>query len=179
MDRPLLNRIIWLTGLSGAGKTTTAALLSKHLTNEGFKTIWLDGDQLRLAFNEFEEMKKFDKPSRLKNSYAYSKLANTLSNQTDFLIVSTISMFSEVYEYNRETIANYFEVFLDVPKKVREERDIKNIYSVSDKKQKPNVCGVDLNIDIPEYADFTYKFREGDSPENVVSAVLLALEISN
>ena len=74
MTKPYLKQVIWLTGLSGSGKTTTAKIINERLTQAGLKTIWLDGDEMRRALNGFKEMMEFDRASRLKNAFTYSKI---------------------------------------------------------------------------------------------------------
>lgn len=171
-----LQKVIWITGLSGAGKTTTGQALSRILTDRGFKVLHLDGDDIRLALRNFEATRRYDKVSRLKNAYTYADLAVTFSRQCDFLIVSTISMFKEIYEHNREKIPHYFEVFLDVPEEIRKKRDKKNIYPTVDAETKTNICGLDLQIDPPIFPDFTYRFKEGEKSQDVAILVAKALD---
>lgn len=176
MDSMYLQQVIWITGLSGSGKTTTARILSKVLTGRGFKVIHLDGDELRAALINIDTMGSYDKASRLKNSYIYASLASSFAQQADFVIVSTISMFEELYRSNRRNIEKYFEVFLDVPEEIRKIRDKKNIYLAVDGEKSKDVCGVNLGVDIPKLSNFKYEFKESDKPQDVSSKVILALE---
>ena len=176
MTKPYLERVIWLTGLSGSGKTTTAKVLNRRLTEDGLKTIWLDGDEMRRALNGFREMMEFDRASRLKNAFTYSRLCNMLSKQADVLIVSTISMFSELYGFNRQTLDDYFEVFLDIPEEVRKRRDFKEVYKPTERGGIKNTWGVDLKVDEPEGANFRYNYCRGESPEAIASKILSAME---
>ena len=98
--------IFWLTGLSGAGKTSIGKLLFKKIKKEEPNTIFLDGDELRSIFNI---KNSFSMENRLSLSYSYSKFCNFLANQNLNVVIATISMFQEVRSWNRENIDNYNE----------------------------------------------------------------------
>ena len=102
--------VIWITGLPGSGKTTLARSLKIHFENQGFNVIHLDGDQLRAALNA-ENVLDLDGRKRLANSY--QKLSKLISDQGFIVIVSTVSLFSEVFETNRKIFLNYFEILLN------------------------------------------------------------------
>ena len=133
--------IIWIMGLAGSGKTT----IGKNLYNEIKKNIpnvvYLDGDELRdiIGFHEY------DKQSRIDVAIKRSKIANFLSNQGIIVIVTTISMFKEVYEFNRSNIDNYIEVYIECSMDELIKRNQKGLYSSGSS----NVVGIDIDIDIP------------------------------
>ena len=117
--------LIWITGFSGAGKTTIAKALIAHAKENTVHPVWLDGDRMRAALDQTAQ---FDHASRLKLGLTYARLAKEINAQGFWVIVSTISMFDEVFEWNRDNFPNYLEVFLDVPEVVRKARDPKGIY---------------------------------------------------
>jgi adenylylsulfate kinase len=121
MKQPL----IWITGFSGAGKTTIAKAIIAHTKPQGIQPVWLDGDRMRAALDMTDE---FDRASRIKLGLTYARLAKELNGQGFCTIVSTISMFDEVFAWNHANLDSYFEVFLDVPESVRKSRDPKGIY---------------------------------------------------
>ena len=102
--------VIWITGLPGSGKTTLAGSLKLHLEKQGFNVIHLDGDQLRAALNA-ENVLDLNGRKSLANSY--QKLGKLLNDQGFVVIVSTVSLFSEVFEKNRQIFRNYFEILLN------------------------------------------------------------------
>ena len=102
--------VIWITGLPGSGKTTLAGSLKIHLEKQGFNVIHLDGDQLRAALNA-ESVLDLEGRKSLANSY--QKLSKLLNDQGFIVIVSTVSLFSEVFEKNRQIFRNYFEILLN------------------------------------------------------------------
>ena len=85
--------VYWITGLSGAGKTSIGKLFFEKIKQEEPNTIFLDGDELRLIFNDEPS---FSMESRLTLSYLYSKLCNLLANQNLNVVIATISMFEEI-----------------------------------------------------------------------------------
>ena len=101
--------VIWLCGLAGSGKSTLAMALNERLRAKFDNVIYLDGDESREIFGHFS----YDKNGRIDMAIKRSKLANFLSKQGQIVIVSTISLFNEVYEFNRATLQNYFEVFVE------------------------------------------------------------------
>ena len=109
--------VIWITGLSGAGKTTLAKELVSQLATENKEPILLDGDQLREIFfdSSNQAISAHDRSSRLALALKYSGLARLLSEQGFWVIVATISLFKEVHDWNRKNFKNYYEVFLDTP----------------------------------------------------------------
>jgi len=82
--------LIWITGLSAAGKTTVALELCKMLDSLGIQPVLLDGDQLR---NIFGNIFGYDKNSRKNLAYCYSRLCKSLVDQGQFVICSTIAMY--------------------------------------------------------------------------------------
>ena len=123
--------VIWITGLPNSGKTTVAALLQQQLRARGITAVNLDGDNLRRLFSN---RWGYSREERVELASAYSRLAAHLSMQGLTVIVSVVAMFDSVYRQNRDTIENYFEVFLDVPYDERVRRDTataKHVYSSS------------------------------------------------
>ena len=105
-------QVIWITGLSGAGKTTIARLLLKKIKK--FKPIHLDGDKLRDILS-ITNKNTFTKKDRIKIGLIYSKLSKYLYDQGHLVIVSVMALNSKTFNWNKKYIKNYFEIFLDVP----------------------------------------------------------------
>lgn len=144
-------RVVWITGLSGAGKTTVARRLVGSLRQAGTACIHLDGDELRevLADPNYG----FDRESRLRGAGIYQRLALLCARQGLVAVVSTISLFREVHSWNRANLPGYFEVFLDVSESVRVSRDPKGLYASSRAGSLPQMPGIDLPPDLPEHPD--------------------------
>lgn len=137
--------VIWLCGLAGSGKSTLARALNELLRAKFDNVIYLDGDESREIFGHFS----YDKNGRIDMAIKRSKLANFLSKQGQIVIVSTISLFNEVYEFNRATLQNYFEVFVECEFDELKRRDQKGLYTKALSGKIANVVGVDIAYDAP------------------------------
>ncbi len=137
--------VIWLCGLAGSGKSTLAMALNERLRAKFDNVIYLDGDESREIFGHFS----YDKNGRIDMAIKRSKLANFLSKQGQIVIVSTISLFNEVYEFNRATLQNYFEVFVECEFEELKRRDQKGLYTKALSGEIANVVGVDITYDTP------------------------------
>ena len=170
-------RAIWITGLSGVGKTTLAQELIKLITVTGEPVIHLDGDKLREIFDVVERnSQNYDRNARLGLAMKYSKLTNVLCSQGFTVVVSTISMFNEIYDWNRTNLPNYFEVYLKIPLDELRRRDPKNIYNQYDEGIIKNVAGLDLPVDEPLTADWQPEFQRDRTSSSLVRELNSILE---
>ena len=168
----VVSKVYWITGLSGAGKSTIAAIFHEHLNKINQNTILLDGDILREIFGN---NKNYKLREREKLSLQYSKLAKVLSSQGYDVIMSTISMFHSIRAWNRKNITNYVEIFLEVPMDVLVARDQKNLYSRALKGEIQNVIGVDLDAELPLNPDLIINNDGSKSAETVAEELLNTL----
>ena len=117
--------VLWVTGLSGAGKTTVATGVVSALEKLNTPVTLLDGDNLR---DIFASKWGYSISERKELALVYAKLCQHLSNNGVNVICSTVAMFDDVREWNRENIENYIEIYLRVPVDVLMERDSKGLY---------------------------------------------------
>lgn len=136
---------IWICGLAGSGKSTLAKSLTNILRQKFDSVIYLDGDELREIFGHFS----YDKNGRIDMAIKRAKMANFLSKQGQIVIVSTISLFSEVYAWNRANLQNYFEIFVKCEFDELKRRDQKELYTKALRGEIKNVVGVDIDYDVP------------------------------
>lgn len=144
--------LIWITGYSGAGKTTIARIVSEKLKKMGIPIVLLDGDDLRSIFGERFGHTLDD---RRQLAYIYSRLCQKISNCGVTVVIATIAMFESVRVENRASNEKYLEVYLDVPLTVREGRDPKGLYRAASAR-------------LSSTADFSSGFEEPVSPDLVV-----------
>lgn len=153
--------IIWITGLSGSGKSSLAKEIVKLFRSQGKNVALLDGDELRKVFNiNINKKQKHTREERLKLSKQYSSLCNFLSKQGLDVVIATISFFKEIHEWNRKNLKDYFEVYLKVPLSELKKRDKKGIYKKYDSGKINNVVGLDIQLDEPKKPDLIFEFKK-------------------
>lgn len=172
--------VIWITGLSGAGKSTLANNLANRIRKHQIPFVKLDGDELREIFNSSNFHEQYhSRDARIALAKQYSGLCHILAEQGHNVIISTISLFKEIHEWNRKNLKNYVEIFIDVPITELEARDPKNIYRRFKNNEISNVAGLDLKVDLPTSPDLKLKFERGCSEMQQLEHVLELLQTRN
>ncbi len=139
--------VIWITGISGTGKTTLGKHFFSRFKKKNPSTIYFDGDKFRSIFkNDI----KYTIKDRNTNAQRLTRLVKFLSDQKINIIISAnITTFS-FRIWCRKNIKNYIEIYINTSKKILKKRDYKNLYkSISENKIK-NVVGIDLPFKRPE-----------------------------
>jgi adenylylsulfate kinase-like enzyme len=174
-----LNRagsVIWITGLSGAGKTTLADATSSRLRSEDEHVVQLDGDSLRAVFGAADATaQNHGREGRLALAMRYAHLCQILAHQGLTVVIATISLFREVHAWNRSNLPGYLEVYLKTPLHELRRRDPKGIYSRFDAGALANVAGLDLPVDEPASADVVFDFVPGKSPAALADELVSVL----
>jgi adenylyl-sulfate kinase len=144
--------VIWLTGLSGSGKTTIANALSELLTVKGKKHVILDGDVMRRSISADLG---FSMKDRAIHAERVARLAKELADQGHFVIVCLISPTSAIREKAKEIIGEerFFLVYVDASIEVCKERDPKGLYAKAEAGEIKGMTGIDSPYEVPEYAD--------------------------
>ena len=141
-----MSNVYWITGLSGAGKTTIGRLWYDELVKSGEPSVILDGDELRRAINDDLGYSQED---RRKGAMRNARLCALLSKQNITVVCCTISMFDEVREWNRANIPNYFEVYIKVTMDTLRQRDQKGLYSSGNNE----IAGIGVCTELPKNPD--------------------------
>lgn len=140
--------VVWFTGLSGSGKTTLAKNLEQKMYNEGFLTQVLDGDNIRSGINNNLSFTETDRKENIRRIAEVSKL---LIHSGVITLNSFISPTKEIRDLAKEIIGldNFFEVYVNAPLEVCEERDVKGLYLKARKGEIKNFTGIDSPFDPP------------------------------
>nr|ADN14186.1 adenylylsulfate kinase [Gloeothece verrucosa PCC 7822] len=131
---------IWLTGLSGAGKTTITNALEQRLREEDYPLEVLDGDVVR---TNLTKGLGFSKEDRDENIRRIGFVANLLTRHGVFVLVSAISPYREIREQVKEKIGDFVEVFVNAPLTVCESRDVKGLYKRARAGEIKSFTGID------------------------------------
>lgn len=117
--------VYWITGQSGAGKTTVGTLLYQYMSTNKDNVIFLDGDVLRFVY----QTEDYSAEGRKKLAFQHGRLCRMLSEQGIDVIICVIAMYEECREWKREHIENYKEIYLKVAMEELIRRDQKQLYS--------------------------------------------------
>ena len=145
-------KVIWLTGLSGAGKSTIANLIDRRLHALGRHTYLLDGDNVRHGLNRDLG---FTEEDRVENIRRVAEVARLMADAGLIVITAFISPFRAERRMARERMAEgeFLEVFVDAPLEVAEARDVKGLYAKARAGDLPNFTGIDSPYEAPEAAE--------------------------
>jgi cytidine diphosphoramidate kinase len=142
---------VWITGLSGAGKTTLARAVVAAARDQGREVVLLDSDDLRAGISGRVGHTTAERRALARR---YSDLCRFLASQGLDVICATMSLFREIQEWNRAHVPNYHEVYLRVSPARLGARDPKGLYRrAQDTPVVANVVGVDLPFDEPGTPD--------------------------
>jgi len=147
--RQQLPAVLWMTGRSGAGKTTIARELELELRERGFLVGTLDGDDLRSGLCDDLG---FSDADRSENNRRAAEVAHLMARAGLIVIVSLISPFRAGRAYARAQFdpAEFFEVHVDTPLDVAEQRDPKGLYRRARAGQIAQFTGIDSPYEAPE-----------------------------
>jgi adenylylsulfate kinase len=143
-------KVIWLTGLSGSGKSTVAKHLEKLLFDKGFSTCILDGDNIRSGLNN---NLSFSEEDRLENIRRIAEVAKLFTDNGLICICAFVSPTKEIRQLAKNIITpeRYIEVFINTPIDVCEERDVKGLYAKARKGEVKDFTGISAPFDTPEF----------------------------
>jgi len=179
LDRSkLLNQkpvCLWLTGLSGSGKTTIAVALEKKLNQLGKLTYILDGDNIRLGINKDLGFLEKD---RIENIRRISEIAKLIVDCGIIVIVAVISPFAKDRVIARSLFKNkeFIEIFVNTPKEVCEKRDTKGLYKKYKKGLIKNFTGQDSVYEKPINPELEFDTNK-EKLEDIVNQIIKNLSL--
>ncbi len=168
------SKVIWCTGLSGAGKTTLAKNLEKALHNKGHLTQVLDGDNIRSGINSNLGFTEADRRENIRRIAEVSKL---LIESGVITINSFISPTTEIREMAMDIIGkeNFIEIYVEAPIEVCEARDVKGLYKKAREGKIKNFTGIDSPFEAPKNPDAvinTHKYNHEECLNQALEVVL-------
>ncbi|MEA3441622.1 MAG: adenylyl-sulfate kinase [Chloroflexota bacterium] len=164
--------VVWMTGLSGSGKTTIALLVVDELEKRGMKVERLDGDVVRQSLTRDLG---FTAEDRKKNIERVTFVAKLLSRNGIGTVCSFISPYQAVRDDVRANTTNFLEVFVDAPLDVVIGRDVKGMYKKAIAGEIPNFTGISDPYEAPENPDIHLR-TDQNTPEECTQIILDKLE---
>lgn len=145
--------VIWLIGLSGAGKTTLGSALASTWRARAPGTVLVDGDIVRRVFNQHDGDAPYTVGGRRENAERITALCEWLDAQSINVVCCILSIFPDLRAENRARFSRYYEVYLRAPVEVLARRDGKSLYASALRGERRNVVGVDIAFPEPTDCD--------------------------
>lgn len=166
---------VWLTGLSGAGKTTICQFLEKELRTQGYKVEVFDGDLVR---QNLTKGLGFSQEDRDENIRCIGFVAHLLTRNDVIVLVSVISPYWAIREEVKERIGDFIEVYVNAPLEVCEQRDVKGLYKKARAGEIKYFTGIDDPYEVPLHPEVECK-TDRESIAQSATKVLKKLENLN
>lgn len=164
--------VIWVTGLSGAGKTTLCTTLYDRIKPAIPELVVLDGDVVRRAYGNDLTHSEEDRVRQVKRLRA---MASVLAEQNLVVLVAVLYAHPDLLAWNRENLPNYFEVYLNVSLETVLERDDKGLYAAARRGEMDDVVGLDIPWHAPVAPDLQLNGDAGDSPDVLSQQIIDAI----
>lgn len=159
-------KVIWMTGLSGSGKSTIAIALEKELVQKGFLTQVLDGDNIRTGINNNLGFSDADRTENIRRIAEVSKL---FVNCGVITINCFVSPTNAIRNAAKEIIGkeDFVEVFIDTPLEICEQRDVKGLYKKARAGEIKDFTGINAPFEAPENTAIVVKTAHKTVEESV------------
>lgn len=145
--------VVWIVGMSGAGKTALGRKVHSRWQKEAPNTVLVDGDEIRRIFRHDKVADAYSPEGRRRNADRIVEICGWLDSQDINVVCCILCIFPDVLSENRTRFREYFEVFVDASMHTLETRDVKNLYAPARRGETRNVVGVDIPFPRPEQAD--------------------------
>ncbi|NCT16228.1 MAG: adenylyl-sulfate kinase [Flavobacteriales bacterium CG_4_9_14_0_2_um_filter_32_27] len=170
------SKVIWMTGLSGSGKTTIAIALEKELLQRGFFTQVLDGDNIRVGINNNLGFSEEDRTENIRRIAEVSKL---FLNCGVITINCFVSPTKAIRENAKKIIGapDFIEVFIDTPIEICEQRDVKGLYKKARAGEIKDFTGINAPFEAPTNAKVVIKTKNKTVTQSVDDLLLVVLPL--
>ena len=168
------SKTVWLTGLSGSGKSTIAISLEKKLIENGFFCKVLDGDNIRSGINK---NLGFSDSDRLENIRRIAEVSKLFIDCGIITVNSFVSPTNELRNLAREIIGNenFIEVYISVPLEIAEKRDVKGLYKKARSGEIKDFTGIGSGFEDPINANIiieTHKLTIQESVDKLYNSII-------
>jgi adenylylsulfate kinase len=176
LERELANghkaACLWFTGLSGSGKSTLANHVEQELFHQGIKTFILDGDNIRNGLNKGLT---FTEQDRIENVRRIGEVAKLMCDAGLVIIATFITPFRRERQSLRNLLGeSFYEIFVDTPLEVCEQRDVKGLYKKARSGEISNFTGISSPFEPPTSPDI-YIDTANQSLEHSVNLILASV----
>jgi len=162
--------VVWLIGISGAGKTTLGNMLKDYYSKKGIKSFILDGDLVRDFYDNDLGFSKEDRISNIKRI----QLSTYVLEKNDIIpIVCNISPFEFLREFSRNKLGDYCEIYLKKDIQIAQDNDVKSIYK--ENIDKTAIVGLDLKFEEPKNSDLVIEVDK-EEPDISFEKIIKYLE---
>ena len=157
--------LFWITGLSGAGKTTLGNKIKKDITKNYGPTLMISGDNIRNIF----DLKGYEYKERLEILKKYTKFAKYITDQKLNIILAVVGMADAPRKWNRENIDNYMEIYIKSNIQKIINLDKKKIYH---NKKSGKIIGIDIKPQFPKKPDITIINSFNETSDKIAKKLL-------
>jgi adenylylsulfate kinase len=159
-------KVIWLTGLSGSGKSTIAEAAEKILHEKGHLTMLLDGDNIRTGINN---NLSFSDQDRIENIRRIAEVSKLFLNCGIITLNSFVSPTNEIRHMAKQIIGegDFVEIYINAPLEVCESRDVKGLYAKARQGLIPDFTGITSPFEPPEHPALEIRTDRMDIDESV------------
>tara|TARA_B100000686_G_scaffold104955_1_gene112118 strand:- start:881 stop:1390 length:510 start_codon:yes stop_codon:yes gene_type:complete len=168
--------VIWITGISGAGKTTIANSIIQNYKHKIYNLVNVDGDAVRELYgNDLGYAEK----DRIRQIKRMQKLCLFLENQNLIVIASALYSNFELMNWNRKNFSEYFEIYLNASLELVKKRDPKGIYEKFNKGKEKNLVGIDIPWHEPKKPNLVIDMDKTKSVSDIRKNIIENLHFLN
>lgn len=164
--------VIWITGLSGAGKSSLCEALRARLKPRLPELVILDGDAIRRLYGDALGFSEEERKTQIQRLQGWARM---LSDQGLLVLVAALYAHDDLLAWNRENFDAYFEIYLDAPLALVRARDAKGLYAEAERGATANVVGVDIPWHAPRQPDLRLDAGDDASSDQQAESVIRAV----